>query len=309
MFDRPDCRPLANTLLHDLVDHRNPRAVLGEVLTIFSLIHEDADTHFLRTAHADTVALFHGEYPGYKCCSTRYHDLQHTMEVFLCAARLLHGHTLAGRTLSVRDCTLTLIAALFHDAGLIQSDSDNEGTGAKYTRGHEERSGAFVHAYFDTTGQPRRDADYCASVILTTCLGITPDVIPFTSPEHMLAGRILGAADLLAQLSGREYLEKLLYLYGEFAEAGFAYESMFDLLSRTHGFYAMARARIEGPLGGVDASMLRHFRNRWGLDRDMYSESTKRNMNYLNEVLRVGPEAYLTKLNRGGIVRSLTPSA
>jgi hypothetical protein len=125
----------------------------------------------------------------------------------------------------------------------------------------------------------------------------------------LLAGQVLAAADLLAQMADREYLEKLLLLFLEFQEAGLPYESMFDLLQRTHGFYAMATDRQERILGGVYKYMAPHFAARWDLPRDMYSEAIAQNMVYLKDVLKLGPDNYMSKLKRGGIVQRLQKSA
>ena len=94
------------------------------------------------------VKLFRGNYPGYQKCNTWYHDLKHTTDCLLAMARLLHGASLNGLPLPDRDVVLGLTAALFHDTGYIQAEDDLEGTGAKYTLVHVERSVAFMEKYF-----------------------------------------------------------------------------------------------------------------------------------------------------------------
>jgi len=71
--------------------------------------------------------------------------LRHTTDTFLAMARMIHGATLEGETFSERHINLGLIAALLHDSGYIQSESDLQGTGAKYTASHVQRSIDFLN--------------------------------------------------------------------------------------------------------------------------------------------------------------------
>ena len=295
----------ATVKLSDFVDTSDPQAVLNEVKATARMSYPDMEFKFMNSALEDAVKLFGGLYPGYRRSNTKYHDLKHTMEVLLATVRLLHGARAAGRNVSLRTMRLGLLSALFHDVGLIQTDEDTVGTGAKYTIGHEKRSVNFVENYLREHGYPEDEIHDIALAISGTNLGQKFHEIPFDREEMVLAGQILAAADLLAQMADREYLEKLLLLFLEFQEAGLPYESMFDLLQRTHGFYAMATDRQERILGGVYKFMAPHFAARWDLPRDMYSESIAQNMEYLKVVLELGPDNYMSKLKRGGIVQRL----
>lgn len=296
--------------LHDLVDCKDPNAALGESLHIASSLHEGFDPTFLTTVFGDVVRLFRGDFPGYRHSTTMYHDLQHTAQVLLCTARLLHGATHSraqtnGWHLSARTIELTLVAALLHDVGLIQEEGDEEGTGAKFTIGHEKRSVQFLKHYLRTHGHPEEDVVYAARMIDATCLGVKADAIDYVGSENEFGAHILATADLLAQMADREYLEKLLLLYLEFEEAGLPYDSPYDLLSKTHGFYELMENRMDGALGGVRRYSRPHFRTRWDIDRDLYADSIQANMEYLYEVLEETPETYLEKLKRGGIVHKV----
>jgi len=292
--------------LSDLINTGNSDSVMREIRHVVSLMYPDFDFGFLDQAAEDTVRLFNGDYPGYLECNTPYHDLKHTMDVLLASARLLHGAFVQGAELSPRTVELALVGALFHDAGLIQSEDDLDGTGAKYTMGHEDRSVAFVKEYFLQKQRSDDDLRDCGHMILCTQLGRNIEDIPFRSPEIELGGKIMATADLLGQMADREYLEKLLLLYKEFQEAGLPYESMYDLLEKTHGFYSMARDRFVSTLGGVRAYMSPHFKHRWGLDKDLYEQAMVGNMAYLEKVLQEGDrKTYLKKLQRGGIVRKV----
>ncbi|MEW5773430.1 MAG: HD domain-containing protein [Thermodesulfobacteriota bacterium] len=300
----------ATVKLADFVDTSDPQCVLAEVKATARLAHPDLDLKILAAALEDAERLFAGRYPGYRRSNTKYHDLKHTLEVMLATARLLHGAHAAGRRVSPRTMRLGLLAALFHDVGLIQTEDDTVGTGAKYTIGHEKRSVNFVERYLREHAFPEDEIRDIGNIIAGTNLSQKFHEIAFGQDELLLAGQIVAAADLLAQMADREYLEKLLLLYLEFQEAGLPYDSMFDLLQRTHGFYAMATDRQERILGGVYALMAPHFAARWDLPRDLYSESIAQNMSYLKDVLELGPENYMSKLKRGGIVQRLhTPGS
>jgi len=295
----------ATVKLSDFVDTSAPQAVLAEVKVTARMAHPDMDFAFFNTAMDDATRLFAGSYPGYRRSNTKYHDLKHTLEVVLATARLLHGAHADGQAVSPRTLRIGLLAALFHDVGLIQTEEDMVGTGAKYTIGHEKRSVNFVENYLQDHAYPPDEVRDIGLAISGTNLGQKFHEIAFSDQEMLLASQILAAADLLAQMADREYLEKLLLLFLEFQEAGLPYDSMFDLLQRTHGFYAMATDRQERILGGVYKYMGPHFAARWDLPRDMYSESIAQNMEYLKDVLKLGPENYMSKLKRGGIVQRL----
>ncbi len=59
---------------------------------------------------------------------------------------------------------------------------------------------------------------------------------------------MLGSADLLGQMSDRAYLEKLLFLYKEFREAGIpGFNTEFDIIRKTVDFYEITVQRLRGP--------------------------------------------------------------
>src|SRR5205085_10726315 len=76
----------------------------------------------------------------------RYHDLEHTMQGTLCFARLLQGYHGTGVDPQLREgmVQLGLVAILLHDTGYLKTRDDKEGTGAKYTLVHVNRSCDFA---------------------------------------------------------------------------------------------------------------------------------------------------------------------
>lgn len=287
--------------------------VLEEIDHIVSRISDGIDRDFLDRVYSDTKRLFHGQYPGYRASNTKYHSLEHTISVTLAAARLVHGAYLEGHTFSHRNIALTLGAALFHDTGLIQHEGDVEGSGAKYTIGHEERSIAFAKQYLSNRAFSAEEQDQCAALIKCTKLDLSPRKIFFATEELKTLGMIVGSADLLAQMSDRYYLEKLLLLYKEFEEARLeGFDSELDLLKKTADFYEnRARKRMKEELGGVSVYMRTHFKDRWQMDRDLYDESILKNIEYLKSLVALCEESYtcyLENLRRGGIAEEALAS-
>lgn len=277
----------------------NPQAVFAEVCRIVAATSLPIDFPIIAKVFADVVNLFRGSYPGYRKCNTRYHDLKHTTDCLLAMARLLHGASLNGLPLTGRDVVLGLTAALLHDTGYIQGEDDPEGTGAKYTLVHVERSLAFMAKYFDQAGFSSRDLDYCQWCVQCTDFGVKIAAIWFESACHREVGCMLGTADLLGQMADQAYLKKLPFLYQEFKEAHVpGFESELDLLRKTPAFWDFTQFRLVKELGNVNRYMLDHFRAWQGLNRDVSREIIEGNIAYLKFVLENHPTEYRKYLRR-----------
>lgn len=292
--------------LSTLVEMDNPQSVFEEVKIIARMMFPEFDFKPLGRVFEDTVKLFAGDYPGYRGCNTEYHDLRHTTDVFLATARLVHGVHISGYAFSKETFNLGLIGALMHDVGYIQTDGDNEGTGAKYTLIHVWRSIEFMERYFRENGFAEEDCEKCRSLIKSSALELEFKDIPFGSDEIEMMGKILLAADLLGQMADRLYLEKLLFLVQEFSEGHVkGYNSELDLLEKTIGFYEMIRKRFSHELGNVDKHMQGHFKARWNIDSDLYKNYMENNIKYLKYLLDNHTHGYRGRLRRGGVVEKL----
>lgn len=294
--------------LYDLIDQQDPMTIFSEIREILLLLDAQKIIDHFRAVYEDIVSLFNGEYPGYRASNTKYHNLEHTTMVALATARLIHGCVENGFVFGRENILLGLLAALFHDAGLIQTEQDQDGTGAKYTIGHEERSVGLMRDNLAARGFSPVQIQDCAHLIKCTNLDLDIRKIPFRSRELETLGKMVGSSDLLAQIADRHYLEKLLLLFKEFEEAGIpGFDSEEQLLRKTEGFYEqVARKRLTGDFDNVASYMQTHFRVRWGVDRDLYEESIDNNICYLKAIFRDskkgGNGRFYRYLKRGGIV-------
>ena len=125
-----------------------------------------------------------------------------------------------------------------------------------------------------------------------------------------MIGKIVGSSDLLAQMADRNYLEKLFLLFKEFEEAGLpGFDSELDLLQKTETFYnSTARQRLNEEFNGISRVMRTHFKERWGIDKDLYAESILKNITYLKTTVAKCEEdfaCYFENLRRGDFSRKI----
>jgi hypothetical protein len=293
-------------LYADLVEMSSPQHVFTEVCQIMELLGQSEDLARLETVFGHVRDLYQGAYPGYGCCTTHYHDLRHTTDVFLALARLIHGARGEGVRFAPQETFLALVSALMHDCGYIQTADDRVGTGGKFTKTHVARSIRFMGKYFAQWGYRQEETEFCASLIQGTSLTVSFEQIDFPGPSAALLGKFVASADFLGQIADRLYLEKLLFLYREFREANvLGVDSELELLKNTVGFYGFMQKRLNETLGGVQKYMRSHFRTRYDLDRDLYQEAVERNIAYLNRLLHQNQHNYRHNLKRQGIVATL----
>ena len=269
-----------------LVDMDRPVHVLQETQAISLMMHPDTDLAPLKTLFKDIVDLFNGKFPGYQACSTGYHNLKHTTDITLAMARLIHGACVAGSKFSGRNMLLGIMAALFHDVGYIKEANDFIGTGAKLTAVHIPRSIRFMTHYLTDRGYSQQDIQFIQNAIECTDLNKALGSIRFNGEQGELTGKMLAAADLLAQTADRNYLEKLPFLFAEFKEAGLTdYQTELDLFKESLRFNEAMKQRLEMDLDGVNRFLPNHFEARWNIRKDMYQDSIDKSMQYLSSIL------------------------
>jgi len=280
--------------------------VLSEVLEILKRISSDFNTEPIRKVFDAVERLYGGNFPGYKACNTGYHDFRHAIEAFLAMSRLIHGAVLDNESFSERQIITALIAAILHDVGYIQEESDTRGTGAKHKADHEQRSMDFLSRHGSKFGLSDEEIAAGRAIILCTDMDTDITTIAFPSPQIELLGKLLGTADLMAQLAEQTYLEKLLYLYYECKEAGVGdYDSEVDILRKAINFYDVFEARLRTTLGGVDRFMRLHFASKWGINQNLYHEAINNQKEFLLKILKIPDADPRDYLKQGDIVKKV----
>ena len=244
-------------------------------------------------------ALYNGDFPGYIACNTEYHDFAHTCDVLGATVRMCDGAVSQKIGLDADMLIDICAAAMLHDVGYIQETTDLTGTGAKYTKTHVARSIAFAARHRQAFGLTAARAERIGRLIAGTDLATPFETIPYADENEFFAGKLLASADLLGQMADRTYLEKLLFLYYEFKEAGFpGYDTEFDMLRKTLGFYEMTKKRLFGLLGDVTNLAFYHFSTRYGVEKNLYIESIERQIEYLRSIMDDDTVNFRKKLKR-----------
>jgi len=272
----------------------NPAAVESAVQSAFLDMFPNASRDFIPKIFGWARDCFTGKYGDYQAIDARYHDFEHTLQVTLCMARMLHGRhsAKAQPVLSRRIVELGLLAILMHDTGYLKRHGDKEGTGAKYTIVHVARSAEFAAELLDKNGFTEKEIAAVQNMIGCTGVDAMLKVTPFQSEEEKITGYILGAADLVGQMAADDYIEKLPVLYAEFAEAArqappkSEFVNMFtsarDLLIKTPNFWEKyVKPKLDRDLGGPQ----RYLNQPYPDGPNFYMDKIEANMRRLRMVL------------------------
>ena len=199
----------------------DPGAVGLEAKSAFLAMFPNSDPTPISHAFEWATEAFVGNYKDYQAIDAKYHDFEHTMQGTLCMVRLLRGRYSAGAhpVTTERLFVLGMLAILVHDTGYLKKRGDTEGTGAKYTATHVDRSVEFAAQLLSEKGFSRVDIQAVQNMIRCTGVDATLSEIPFRDEAEKLTGHALGTADLLGQMAADDYVGKLPVLYAEFAEA------------------------------------------------------------------------------------------
>lgn len=243
---------------------KDPTAVQVEVQAACWTMFPNADALFVPRAFGWAIECFTGNYRDYQAVDARYHDFEHTLQGTLCLARLLRGrHAAAAQPqLTQRMFQLSLLAILLHDTGYLKKRDDLDGTGAKYTVTHVQRSADFAAELLQEKGFAPGDIRAAQNMIRCTGVNAAMSVIPFQSEAEKVAGFAMGTADLLGQMAAEDYVDKLPILYAEFAEAAAftkdrthfisMFSSAADLMQKTPTFWEkFVRVKLDRDFGSL----------------------------------------------------------
>ncbi len=250
--------------MYPLVVTRDPTAVEMEVQSAYLEMFPKGDRLYVPRLFGWVLECFTGNYEDYLPVDTRYHDFEHTLQGTLCMARLLRGRYIAqARPEITHDCFhLGLAAILLHDTGYLKHRGDNQGTGAKYTVTHVDRSADFAARLLNRKGFNKRQIQAVRNMIHCTGINAKLDRIPFQNELEKVIGFALGTADLLGQMAAEDYVDKLPTLYSEFAEAAefsgdrnqfiASFQNADDLLRKTPTFWRkLVLPKLENDFKGL----------------------------------------------------------
>ena len=289
--------------LSTLINMESPEAVHKEVLHILNLINPEFDKESVHRVFRFTIDLYEGQLDEYKACNTDYHNLRHITDTYLAMARLLHGAQLKNENFSERDIILGLTSALMHDTGMIQEADDHEGTGAKFTQEHVMLSMDFTEKHAAALFLESQEIIDLRDMILCTDLMAEISVINFSSQKIELLGKMLGTADLIAQMADHTYLEKLLFLYHEFREAEIGnFKNEVDFLHQTLNFFEISDTRFKKTLDNTSHYMIPHFKARWGINENLYVLSLENQRRFLEKIMVDKNKSIYQELKRDNIV-------
>jgi hypothetical protein len=292
-----------NLRLAELLNQRDIKTVLSHVRKIFLYHYSKKDFKGIKLSFNKVEALFEGKYKGYNACNTNYHNFNHTMDVLLASARLLDGYNSKIKVLPVQIAINLLNSSLFHDVGYIQEEWDNQGTGAKHIEGHIGRSIAFIVKNRTALSLTKEDVDMISKMIRCTDQKYSLSNIPFLSEDERTAGMMLGTANILGQMSDREYLEKLIFLYHEIKEAGMpGYKTEYDIILHIYKHYANIKKRINNTYKKVYIFAEEYFYNRYNINENLYIKAIENNISYIEKIMKETGTNFRHKLKRGNII-------
>jgi hypothetical protein len=271
------------------LDFQGAPETLQFVCSLFNDSFPGRSTEFLAAVFNMVCELFAGRFPGYQACDTKFHDLAHTCQATVATLRIFDGQIKSGRPppVTARDFELAVAAILLHDAGYIKQDGDTEGTGAKYTLIHVKRSAEFAAAFLPPLGVTSDQVRLVRLAINCTGIEVDASKLEFRDERERFLGCALGAGDMLGQMAGDDYPERLPELYREFAEAGITtYSSATDLMRQTRAFYeGRVGQLLDEEWGRVHQVLPYHFGN----GRNLYLEAVDRNLNRIDHLANRSP--------------------
>jgi len=260
---------------------------LEEILRVSTIVNPSIDTDLIVEVHHDLCSYFSGDHPQFRKSTLPYHNLRHTQMVVLASTRLFHGLHCNNVEITANTYLKGLLAAYFHDTGMLLLETDPAESGTEYIAEHEQRSIDFLYRYAKEKNLPEEIPRDCAIIINYTDLKKDPVTFDYHSHEIQLAGQVVGSSDILAQMADRYYLECLPLLYNEQKEGGVnSHQSALELMEKTSQFYYdVVLKRLLVTFSHTSRALRYHFRERYQIDRNLYIENIDKNINYLKKIV------------------------
>jgi len=263
--------------------------ILNMIRATYIKYYHESNVELIEVVLNDIIDLFSGRRKGFLRCDTKYHDLSHTLQVIPPFVGIIDGLNKSVNPLKVSRefFGIGIISVLLHDTGYIKSVDDIDGTGAKYTFVHTQRSAEFSANYLKEIGFKKQKISSVKNIIMCTGVNVNYNNLPFSSEEERIVGYALGTADLLGQMSSVDYPERLRLLYKEFEEAYHyegieklkkrgieIFESEDDLIRKTPSFFENVVMKRFKDMGSLYQYLTYHFTD----SRNHYLEAIEKNI-------------------------------
>ena len=265
------------------------QSLLNKIREIYKVHYKNDDIETIKAVFNDLMDLFSGNMKGYLKCDTGYHDIKHTLQVVPPFIGILDGWNKSKKRpkISKELFDRGIIAVLLHDTGYIKTDNDLEGTGAKYTFVHTQRSADFAISYLSKKGFKKDTINSVKNIIMYTGVAVDYNKLPSNSEGERIVGYALGTADLLGQMSADDYPAKLPTLYREFEESYHfegidklrkqgmtVFDSADDMIKNTPSFYEGAVKERFKNMGSLFKYLTYHFDD----ERNYFIEAIEENI-------------------------------
>jgi hypothetical protein len=284
----PQKKPMDNKYLFHIFEGNLDGDPFDEILYLTREICPTIDLSLIQKVHDDITTFFAGSDPEFQKSNLPYHNLRHSQMVVLAATRLFHGLHCNKVHISSDTLFKGLLAAYFHDTGMLLLEGDPAISGTEYIAGHEARSILFLKKYTSRKGLGDDVPRDCATIINYTNMDSDPASFDFHTHEIQLAGQVVGSADILAQMADRYYLECLPLLFNELEAGGVnRHRSALELIEHTANFYhKVVLKRLITTFSNTSRAMQAHFRERYMLDRNLYIDNIDKNIAYSIKILK-----------------------
>jgi hypothetical protein len=219
-----------------------------EVVSLGEKYFQESNSSDIKHIFKRFSDLYEGRDLDYQGIDVAYHDLEHTLQVTMCMARLVtnrHNDD-TDFSLSGHQYDLCIASALMHDLGYLKLEGDLVGTGAKYTFVHEQRGCQMAELELRDLEWGKGDIELLQNMIMCTGPRASIDKIPFRDEMGLFLGRALCTADYIGQMSDYRYIQKLPGLFLEFQESDHyrsisevdrMFNSAEDLFTKTPDFW------------------------------------------------------------------------
>ncbi len=250
----------------------NVPGTLGFIQKVLETNFPGHDAGFVSELFVAVQKVFGGKTPGYQACDTAFHDFRHTCEGAEALLRILDGHIKGGESpkLTARDVELAAASIFLHDIGYLKDAGDRNGSGAKHTLTHVERSLDFAARFLPQFGVDDDEIGMVQRAIQCTGYGVEIRKLKFRDDRERFIGCALGTGDLIGQMAASDYPDRIPALYREYEEAAqyaggpkstiAGYSSAEEMMRKTRNFYEKyAKAMLEEQFGGVYRDLRHHY--------------------------------------------------